>query len=183
MIKEITLKDGTIRWRGTFDAGTDPFTSKRIQKTHTCDTFDEIKKHESHYKKRQKLHRRPPGDGLILGPTVDDILDEYLDALASRVTEKTIKTYAGSLRMVRRLIGGRKARAITDEDIRYVENYLLERGRLRGGQPETPLKQRSVDHAINRLRAAYEYALLRGRVTRRLIPVRVASDDVIDLSR
>lgn len=110
------------------------------------------------------------------GPTVDEILDDYMEQLAC--AETTRGNYERSLRYVRDLIGRYRAQHLTKDDVDFMTEYLLACGKRDG----TGLAKRTVDMSVALLRAAYEVAIFRQRLRRRVIPVE-ADPGVITLER
>lgn len=98
------------------------------------------------------------------GPTVDEILDDYMGQLTCG--ERTQDNYRRSLRVVRELIGSSRAKYVTGEDVAFMVQHLLAHGKRDG----TGLSKRTVDMAVALLRAAYELAAHRRRLSRRSIP-------------
>lgn len=99
------------------------------------------------------------------GPTVNEILDDYLKALTC--APRTQDNYRRSLRIVRELIGECRSQHVERSDIDFMTTYMAERGKQAGGG----LSQRTIDMAVCQLRAAYELAIFRKRIKRRTIPV------------
>lgn len=99
------------------------------------------------------------------GPTVDEILDDYMERLTCG--ERTRDNYRRSLRYVRDLIGQYRAQHLTKDDVDFVIEYLRKCGKRDG----TGLAKRTVDMAMALLRAAYETAIFHERLRRRPIPV------------
>jgi hypothetical protein len=168
-VKRVELADGSIRYRYVIDIGRDPFTGKRRQRTFT---FDDEAEAEADYRRRREEREQVygrRGDSRLRGVTVNQILDDYLDSLTC--SDKTVAHYQGALRGVRERIGERKAQTITKGDIEHVIEYLATAARRRGGRPGSGLSDRSISLAIGRLRAAYELAILKGKITRRVIPI------------
>ncbi len=168
--KRIELKDGRVRYRTVVDLGPDPISGKRRQQTLTFDSEAEALAAHTRRADDRKRHFGRHAYSPRRGVTVNEILDDYLGSLTC--SEATIRNYVQGLRCVRELIGHRKATSITKEDVDHVADRMSTSGRRRGGRPGSGLSQRSVDHAIGRLRAAYELAILKGKITRRVIPVR-----------
>jgi hypothetical protein len=100
------------------------------------------------------------------GPTVNEILDDYLDSLTC--AERTVNNYRKSLVLVRDLIGQYRAQHLTKDDVDFMTEYLLTVGKKDGSGG---LARRTVEMAIGRLRAAYELAVFRQKITRRTIPI------------
>lgn len=99
------------------------------------------------------------------GPTVDEILDDYLKSLTC--SQRTQDNYRRCLRHIRGLIGQDRAQYVTSDDISYVVDYMAKRGKATGGG----LSKRTIEMAICQLRAAYELAVFNKRITRRTIPI------------
>ncbi len=99
------------------------------------------------------------------GPTVDEILDYYMERLTCG--QRTQDNYRRSLRYVRDLIGQYRAQHLSKGDVDFVTEYLSTCGKKDG----TGLAKRTVDMAIALLRAAYETAIFDRRLRRRPIPI------------
>lgn len=99
------------------------------------------------------------------GPTVDEILDHYMERLTCG--QRTLDNYRRSLRYVRELIGQYRAQHLSKDDVDFVVEYLSACGKKDG----TGLAKRTVDMAVALLRAAYETAIFDRRLRRRPIPV------------
>lgn len=99
------------------------------------------------------------------GPTVNEILDDYLESLTCE--QRTQDNYRRSLRIVRELIGEYRSQYVERDDIDFMVSYMLKHGKRSGGG----LSKRTTDMAVCQLRAAYELAVLRKRIRRRTIPV------------
>lgn len=99
------------------------------------------------------------------GPTVDEILDDYLEHLTC--ADITRQNYTRDLRYVRELIGQYRAQHLTKDDVDFMTEYLTTCGRRDG----MGLAKRTVDKVVGLLRAAYEVAIFRERLRRRAIPV------------
>ncbi|MFK0018226.1 hypothetical protein [Streptomyces sp. NPDC090798] len=110
------------------------------------------------------------------GPTVDEILDDYMEGLTCG--DRTRDNYRRGLRYVRELIGQYRAQHLTKDDVDFMTEYLLTCGKRDG----TGLAKRTVDMSVALLRAAYEVAIFRQRLRRRAIPVD-ADPGVITLER
>lgn len=100
------------------------------------------------------------------GPTVNEMLDEYLESLTC--VQRTKDNYRRSLRIVRQLIGEYRSQYVEKSDIDFMANYMATKGKQDGSGG---LSKRTIDMAICQLRAAYELAVFRKRITRRTIPV------------
>lgn len=100
------------------------------------------------------------------GPTVNEILDEYMESLT--VVQRTKDNYRRSLRIVRQLIGEYRSQYVEKSDIDRMVEYMAMRGKQDG---TGGLSKRTIDMATCQLRAAYELAVFRKRITRRTIPV------------
>jgi hypothetical protein len=100
------------------------------------------------------------------GPTVNEILDEYMESLT--VVQRTKDNYRRSLRIVRQLIGEHRSQYVEKSDIDCMIEYMATKGKQDGSGG---LSKRTIDSAICQLRAAYELAVFRKRITRRTIPV------------
>jgi hypothetical protein len=173
-IKPITLKNGITRYRVVIDVGP---PGQRQQRTYTFDDEDEAKRqHQAMRIERQQMYGRS-ADGKLTGPTVDDLLDDYLDSLTC--SEKTRDGYAALVRPIRTMIGRRKAQTIKGDDVERVRAWMLARGRRRGGRPGSSLSGRTVDQALGRLRAAYELGAYNQKITRRTIPVSLSAYAIV----
>ncbi len=160
-ITTIDLADGTRRYRFTIDTGRDPATGKRRQRRYTF-----ARKAEA----RAELGRLTGqvADGTHTDRwdgTVNELCDEYLKSATFGKEANTKACYRDALRVPRARLGGRKARSITAADIEtHVRDFMLTRGRARGGTPGTPLGARSVRLALQQLSAAFALAVKRKRL-------------------
>jgi hypothetical protein len=100
------------------------------------------------------------------GPTVNEILDDYMEALTC--VQRTKDNYRRSLRIVRELIGEYRSQYVERDDIDFMVSYMQKHGKRDGSGG---LSKRTIDMAVCQLRAAYELAVLRQRIKRRTIPV------------
>lgn len=100
------------------------------------------------------------------GPTVNEILDDYMESLAC--VQRTKDNYRRSLRIVRQLIGEYRSQYVEKGDIDFMLNYMATKGKQDG---TGGLSKRTIDMATCQLRAAYELAVFRKRITRRTIPI------------
>lgn len=100
------------------------------------------------------------------GPTVNEILDDYMESLTC--VQRTKDNYRRSLRIVRELIGEYRSQYVERDDIDFMVSYMQKHGKRDGSGG---LSKRTIDMAVCQLRAAYELAVLRKRIKRRTIPV------------
>ncbi|WP_435272191.1 tyrosine-type recombinase/integrase [Streptomyces parvulus] len=160
-IKEVRLKNGTVRWRFVIDAGRDA-DGKRKQVTVTCDTKTEAKNEYARLR-----HERRTGQ-LILPTkiTVAELLDEYLKSKTDDLEETTLDGYRNRLLHARDYLGAIRLQALTEDDVERWVAWLLVAARRRGGQKGTGLRTPTVDGVLGRFRAALRYAVRKRYVGR-----------------
>ncbi|MCW2911984.1 MAG: Site-specific recombinase XerD [Actinomycetia bacterium] len=161
-IKTITLKDGTKRYRFVVDIGRDPITGKRQQKTYTFDKKGKATKELNRI-------RHQTSEGTYVKPskeTVSDYIDSYLKGATRGKEESTKSNYAAAFRCVRERIGHLPLQRISKGDVEDLVDFMLTKGRKRGGKVGTPLSARSVQLTLGRLTAALEMAVLEGKLVR-----------------
>lgn len=157
-IKQVELKNGSVRYRFVADVGADPITGKRQQKTHTFDSYEEAERSYEQIRSRRR-------DQWLRGVTINEILDDFMGSLTC--AEQTQRGYASTLEHLRNQIGNRKAKAITATDIDTVITHMM----TRGGRSGSGLSPRTANLAVNLLRSAYELAVLNQKITKRVIPI------------
>ncbi|MGW4822506.1 hypothetical protein ACWEP4_26820 [Streptomyces sp. NPDC004227] len=143
---------GHGKWYARYDRGATPDGARRQPRIGPFGTEAEC---------QEALHERLYG-----GPTVNEILDDYLASLTC--STRTQDNYRRSLRTVRDLIGQYRSQYVERSDIDFMVNYMRERGKRDGSGG---LSKRTIDMAVCQLRAAYELAIFRKRIKRRTIPV------------
>jgi integrase len=153
-IKKITLKDGSIRYRACgVSAGKHP-DGKRRQITITRHLKKEV---EAELRRiGYQLDNRtyvPRWDG-----TVAEVLDRWLASACFEKADATALSYRDSARIPRLLLGHRKARSITRQDVEFCRDYALEKGKTRGGTPGSGLSPRTVRLMLSSLSAAFTHA-------------------------
>lgn len=161
-IKRIELKDGSVRYRFVVDIGRDPETGQRQQKTMTFDKKGEARREYDRI-------RHQTATGQYVKPsnaTVDQIIDSYLKGATRGKRANTRQNYELAFRCVRDQLGARKAQTISKDDVEDLVDFMLTKGRKRGGKPGTGLKGRSVNLTLGRLRAAFEQAVREGKLIR-----------------
>lgn len=160
-IKKITLKDGTTRYRFVIDIGRDA-NGRRKQLTVTKDT-----KREAVSERSRILHQRT--EGTFVAPTkmtVDGLLDTWLKTATRDVEEATASNYENAVRPIRKHLGHKPVQDLTAEDVEGFIDWMIEKGRQRGGKAGTGLSVRSVELTLGRLRTALELAADRQLVRR-----------------
>lgn len=161
-IRKVELKSGRTVYRFVIDVGTDPATSKRLQKTHTFDL-----KREAQAELDRIGHTRRTGDYVQESRrTVNAALDVLVPALCVDVEQATARNYADAMRPVRALFGTRPLQALDERDMDDLVTWMLTKGRTRGGKVGTGLGVRSVSLTLGRLRAVLDEAVARKWVHR-----------------
>jgi len=158
---EIVIK----RYRFVVDIGRDPKTGKRQQKTMTFDKKGEARKEYDRI-------RHQSSEGTYVKPskaTVNEIIDSYLKGATRGKRANTVRNYKDSFRCVRELYGDKPAQGISKDHVEDLVDYMLTKGRKRGGKPGTGLSGRSVNLTLGRLRAAFEQAVLEGKLVRNVV--------------
>ena len=140
-INKITLKDGSIRYRLVVDIGRDEH-GRRKQLTRTFDTRREARE------------------------MVNSYLDCYLQGATRGLRASSKRNYEDALRPVRERLGTRPLQSITKSDVEDLVDWMLTAGRRRGGKPGTGLSGRSARLTLGRLSAAFEAAVLEGKLVR-----------------
>jgi integrase len=164
-IKRIELKDGSVRYRFVVDIGRDPETGKRQQKTMTFDKKGEARR------EYDKI-RHQTNEGTYVRPsnaTVNELLDSFLKGATRGKRANTRRNYEGAFRCVRDQLGKRKAQTVSKDDIEDLVEFMLTKGRKRGGKPGTGLSGRSVNLTLGRLKAAFEQAVMEGKLVRNVV--------------
>lgn len=160
-IKTITLKDSSTRYRFVVDIGRDE-NGKRKQLTCTFDTKKEAKAEYARI-----THQRNTGS--LVAPskmTLNELLDIWVKVATRDVEEGTAGNYEFAIRPVREFLGHKPVQEVTEDHIDDLIEWMLTKGRRRGGQPGTPLGVRSVRLTLGRLRAALNLAVRRQVVAR-----------------
>lgn len=161
-IKKIELANGTVRYRFVIDVGRDPDTGKRRQITVTKDTKREAK---SEYARIKSETDR----GTYVRPsklTVNQFLDRWIASASRDVEEATAANYRHAVRPVRERLGERQLQQVVEADIEGLVDWMLAKGRRRGGKPGTGVGPRSVRLTLGRLRAALDMAVIQQLVVR-----------------
>jgi integrase len=144
----------TKKYRFVVDVGRGP-DGKRLQRTYT---FDRRKDAEAELSRIG--HTLRTGEFVDRSKvTVTEVIDSYLKKVAFQREENTKVSYRNALEPARDQLGHRQAQGITREDVERLRDWMLTRGRRRGGKPGTPLSARSVRLTLGRLSAAFELAI------------------------
>jgi integrase len=161
-IKEVELKDGTVRYRFVVDVGTDPQTGKRKQLTRT---FNKRKEAVAEY---ERIRTQCREDAFIVPSkvTVAEWVETWLKSATIDVEEHTRRSYRDCMRPVREHLGHRPLQRLSEEDVDGLVEYMLTSARKIGGKPGTGLGVRSVELTLGRLRAALNLAIRHRLVTR-----------------
>ncbi|MFD9604209.1 tyrosine-type recombinase/integrase [Streptomyces sp. NPDC059970] len=160
-IRKVILRDGTVRYRFVTD-GPRRVDGKRRQITKTFDTKKEARDELARIRHQSKT-------GEYVAPTrltVNELLDVWLKASTRDVEESTEANYDNAVRSVRRFLGTKRVQQLSEEDVEEFVDWLVTRGRRRGGEPGTGLGVRSVQLTLGRLRSALNLAMRRGWVVR-----------------
>lgn len=161
-IKEIALKDGTVRYRFVVDVGDDPQTGKRKQVTRT---YDERKEAVAEYERIRTQCR----ENTFIVPskiTVNQWVDTWLKSATVDVEEHTKRSYNDCMRPVREHLGLKRLQQLNEDDLDNLVQYMLTSARKIGGKAGTGLGLRSVELTLGRLRAALNLAIRHMLVTR-----------------
>ena len=154
-IKTIELAGGEKRYRFVLDAGRDPATNKRRQRTYTFKKLSDAKA------ERDRLSN-DVNQGQFVDRwkgTVAELCDAYLKWATYEKAANTEASYRLALLPVRERLGSRAARSVTREDIEALRDWMLSEGRKRGGKPGSGLGARSVRLTLGRLSAAFTLAI------------------------
>ena len=153
-LHKVTLPSGSIRWRFTVDLPPGP-DGKRRQRRYSFPSKSEAEAEQSRI--RHGVHNRTHVDRSVL--TVDDVLDDYIEANSIGWKASTANQNASSLRPVRVELGSRIAQQVTAADLDRLVRVLQSGGR--NGR-----SARTVQVSIVLLRAAFELAVERGTLAR-----------------
>ncbi|GGS82965.1 site-specific integrase [Streptomyces cinerochromogenes] len=173
-ITKVILKSGAIRYRFIVDGPRKPDGSRR-QIRRTFDT-----KKEALNELARIRHQTATGSFVVPSKlTVDELLDIWLATATRGVEQATASNYDNVIRPVRLFLGDKGVQQLTEEDVEAFVDWMLTRGRQRGGKPGTGLSVRSVRLTLGRLRSALTLAVRRGWVTRNVAEyVRIPRDAV-----
>lgn len=161
-IKKIIGAGGKVRYRFVVDIGRDPATRKRRQLTQTFDKKREAEAELARIRHETARGTYVPPSRLTLG----EFLDEWLASATRDVERATAANYRDAALPVRERLGGRALQSLTEADIEALVDWMLTKGRKRGGRPGTGLSARSVRLTLGRLRAALNVAVRRQLVVR-----------------
>ncbi len=153
-IKKITLKSGEVRYRFVTDAPRGP-DGKRRQVTHTFDTLREARDALAKIRTESSTGRYVHPDKMTLG----EYLSEWLAATGRGVEPGTLRAYQDALRVPWELLGHRKLQSIGTADVNAVVDFMLTKGRKKGGPVGTGLGARSVQMMLTVLRRAFQEAV------------------------
>lgn len=159
-IKKITLKSGEVRYRFVTDAPRGP-DGKRRQVTHTFDTLREARDALAKIRTESSTGRYVHPDKT----TLDEYLSEWLAAIGRGVEPGTLRAYQDALRVPRELLGHRKLQSINSADVNAVVEFMLTKGRKKGGPADTGLGPRSVQMMLTVLRRAFQEAVRDRKMT------------------
>ena len=159
-IKKITLKSGEVRYRFVTDAPRGP-DGKRRQVTHTFDTLREARDALAKIRTESSTGRYVHPDKT----TLDEYLSEWLAAIGRGVEPGTLRDYQDALRVPRELLGHRKLQSINSADVNAVVEFMLTKGRKKGGPADTGLGPRSVQMMLTVLRRAFQEAVRDRKMT------------------
>ncbi len=151
-------KGEVVKYRFVVDVGEDPITRKRKQKT--C-TFDRLRGPDGAEKALADILDRV-NKGSMAAPsklTVDDLLDRWLKSATRGKEKNTYSAYSNALKPARRYFGKEEAQKITSQHGENLLDWMMEAGRTRGGKAGTPLGSRSVQLTLDKLRAAWRWAV------------------------
>lgn len=158
LIKKVQLANGRTRYRFVIDAGIDPQTGKRRQLTRTFDKPGDAQA------ELDKIRHQVQA-GTFMAPsktTVNEVLDMWLKSATRDVEEATVGNYGDAVRPVRERLGHVHVQQLTEEDVEGLVDWMVTKGRRRGGKPGTGLSVRTTRLTLGRLRAALQLAVRRG---------------------
>ncbi|MFF4367547.1 tyrosine-type recombinase/integrase [Streptomyces sp. NPDC001594] len=160
-ITKIVLKSGAVRYRFVTDGPRKPGGGRcQIRKTfHTKkEALDEL---------ARIRHQTATGSFVIPSKmTVDELLDLWLTSAVRGVERATASNYDSVIRPARLFLGEKRVQQLTEQDVEKFVDWMLTRGRQRGGKVGTGLSARSVRLTLGRLRSALTLAVRRGFVPR-----------------
>lgn len=165
LIKKVTLKDGTVRYRFVVDIGRDPDTGRRQQKTHTFHTRREAR--AAYDKIRHQMN-----EGSYIRPTkitVSAYLNGWLEGATRDLRDSSRRSYQDALRPVHERLGPMPIQKVSKANVEQLVTWMETSGRRRGGKPGTGLGPRSIRLTLGRLTAAFEMATLEGIVPRNVV--------------
>jgi integrase len=153
-IKKVTLKSGEVRYRFVTDA---PRSSdgKRNQVTHTFDTMREARDALAKIRVESTTGQYVRPDKT----TLENYLSEWLTAIGRSVEPGTLRAYQDALRIPREQLGIRKIQSIGTADVSALVEFMLTKGRKKGGLVGTGLGPRSVQMMLAVLRRAFQDAV------------------------
>ena len=151
-IPDVTLKSGEVRYRFVTDALREA-DGKRRQVTHTFDTMRGAGRAGEDQDRIQHRAIGPPDK-----MTLDEYLSEWLAAIG-RGVEPGARAYQDALRVPRELLGHRKLQSINTADVNAVVDFMLTKGRKKGGPVGAGLGPRSVQMMLTVLRRAFQKAV------------------------
>ncbi|MEU6064069.1 tyrosine-type recombinase/integrase [Streptomyces sp. NPDC047082] len=176
-VTKVTLKSGRVRYRFVVD-GPRKADGSRRQIRRTFDTKKEA------LNELARIRHQTTTGSLVLPSklTVDELLDVWLGSVMRGVEQATASNYDNALRPARLFLGQKRVQQLTEEDVEELVDWMLTRGRQRGGKPGSGLSVRSVRLTLSRLRSALNLAVRRGWVVRNVaeyvrIPRSVVRDD------
>jgi len=147
------LKNGEKRYRFTVDVGRGA-DGKRVQRQFT---FTRLK--DAKAKLAEVSHQVNDGTYVDRSKvTVGELIDSYLEHALFEREENTKVSYRCALAPARELLGHLRAQYVTREDVERLRDWMLAKGRKRGGKPGTGLGARSVRLTLGRLSAAFDLA-------------------------
>ncbi|MFJ8565858.1 tyrosine-type recombinase/integrase [Streptomyces sp. NPDC093514] len=160
-ITKLTLKSGAVRYRFVTDGPRKP-SGKRCQIRKTFHT-----KKEAVDELARIRHQSATGSFITPSKvTVDELLDLWLRSAVRGVEQATASNYDSAIRPARLFLGQKRLQQLTEEDVEEFVDWMLTRGRQRGGKPGSGLGVRSVRLTLGRFRSALTLAVRRGWVAR-----------------
>ncbi|KUN42271.1 hypothetical protein AQJ27_37170 [Streptomyces olivochromogenes] len=148
------MKGGPVRYRTVVDAGRDPATGKRIQKTITADTQKDLKSEVARLTVAKD-------DGTAVVPskmTVEGLLTKWLDRMKGRVEEGTYAKYETMTGRLTGRLGALLVKELTSTHVEDFRDYMLTEGRVHGRQGPG-LSVGFVDEMLTVLRRSLNYAM------------------------
>lgn len=148
------VKGGPVRYRAVVDAGRDPGTGKRIQKTVTADTQKELKSEIARLTVAKD-------DGTAVVPskmTVGELLEKWLSRMKGRIEEGTHAKYETMTGRLTGQLGALPVKELTSTHVEEFRDFMLTQGRVHG-QQSLGLSVGFVDEMLTVLRRSLNYAM------------------------
>lgn len=155
-IKPVQVGEKT-RYRFVVDIGADPVTGKRRQLTRTFD-----RRKDAQRELAKILHEVDKRTYTVPAKTtVKEYLKEWLRSATRGKEAATIRNYEDALRPAIERFGSKPLQKLTTTDVEDLIDWMLTRGRKRGGKVGAGLSPRTVQLMLSRLRSALNDAVNR----------------------